>query len=105
VLCKATTFIAERRTIIALSTITKAKRLDSILQTAGKYSLNRRIKSGSTCIVAEEVDKMSIITYVVKVMPFSEAIPKHLKQAIDREIRALRRVNSSHICKMYDIVK
>jgi serine/threonine protein kinase len=82
-----------------------AKLLNSIPQTFGKYSLKRRIESGSTCVVAEAVDKTSGITYAVKVMPFSEAISKHLKQAIEREIRVLRRVNSSHICKLYDVVK
>jgi serine/threonine protein kinase len=82
-----------------------AQLLDFIPHMFGKYWLKRRIESGSTCVVAEAVDKTSGIIYAVKIMPFSQAIPNRLKQAIDREIRVLQRVNCSHICKLYDVVK
>jgi serine/threonine protein kinase len=82
-----------------------ASLLSSIPQTFGNYSLTRPIESGSTCVVSEAVDTTTGTYYAVKILPFSETIPTKLKQAIDREIRTLRRCSSQHICKLYDVLQ
>jgi serine/threonine protein kinase len=79
--------------------------LDSIGQNVGRFSLTRRIGIGSTCVVSEVKDIATGKIYAAKIIPFTDLSPLKLKQAIDREVRVLRRIKSPHICSLHDVIE
>jgi serine/threonine protein kinase len=78
--------------------------LDSIPKSFGHYVQTRQIEKGSTCVVCEVIDKRSSKTYATKIMPLSEDIPRKLREAIQREVRVLRRIRNRHLCTLHDVM-
>jgi serine/threonine protein kinase len=69
------------------------------------YSITRMIDTGSTCVVVEAIDNQTGIIYAVKIVELLPCNESYLREAVEKEIRVLGRLNHKFIVKLIEVVR
>jgi MAP/microtubule affinity-regulating kinase len=72
--------------------------------TFGNYRVVRALAEGSTCTVAEAIDRNTGQTYAVKILASGDSLCCDLTDAIEREVRLLGSLDHPNIVKLYEVV-
>jgi serine/threonine protein kinase len=73
--------------------------------TFGKYIAHGKLGTGSTCIVAEAIDGDTGAIYAVKIIATGASMSMTLKDAIERELQALSRLDHPNIIRLIDVIR
>jgi serine/threonine protein kinase len=86
-------------------TNTQQKKFVDFPVTFGNYVARRAVGTGSTCVVAEAIHRETGQVYAVKIIKADSSMSANLKNAVEREIRVLQRLDHPNIVRLVDVIR